>query len=77
MNSKYSILKTTEPNAEGEENPLKINSIYNTCILEIRQRGTQMWEKKWKQNMNLYSVFLAYKIYIYIYKMSFGIVVRF
>ena len=42
MNSKYSILKTTEPNAEGEENPLKINSIYNTCILEIRQRGTQM-----------------------------------
>lgn len=42
MNSKYSILKTTEPNAEEEENPLKINSIYNTCILETRQRGTQI-----------------------------------
>lgn len=42
MNSKYSILKTTEPNDEEEENPLKINSIYNTCVLETRQRGTQM-----------------------------------
>ena len=48
MNSKYSILKTIEPNDEDEENPLKINSIYNTCVLETRQRGTQMWEKKMK-----------------------------
>lgn len=37
MNNKYSILKTTEPNDEQEENPLKINSIYNICILETRQ----------------------------------------
>lgn len=42
MNSKYSILKTTEPNDEEEENPLKINSTYDTCTLETRQRGTQV-----------------------------------
>lgn len=46
MNSKYSVLKTTEPNDESEENPLKINSIYNTCTLDTRHRGTKMGEKK-------------------------------
>ena len=57
MNSKYSVLKTTEPNDESEENPLKINSIYNTRTLDTRHRGTKMGEKKWKQNMKLYSGF--------------------